>query len=349
MHLIGFRNFIDQKFSFSKSNINVINGKNGAGKTSILEGISLLSFGKGIRNAKFSDMKNIHEHENWHINYLVETFIGQAKIDNIQSQTQRIIYINDSKIKSSELSNYIKIAIFNPEQDYLFTKSNSHKTTFFDQLCYGFDAKYLTHMATYEYLKKERLDLLKLSFFDNKILDQIEYKLSEAMYFIIKIRNDFVDLISEILRNNYKIFLSLNGKLSDTYKKHSNEDFVIDEFQSYLKNARSIDLSAKKTTFSINLDEYKIFSEEFAMEASNCSTGEQKILLMKIFLTSILLIKNTNNISPIILLDEVLCHFDSKNQERLIDKIRSLNLQTFITISDREIPKILQQDYIVNI
>ena len=340
INLINFRNFKNLDFSFDKK-LNIFFGQNGTGKTNILEAISLIAKGRGIRNASFHDLikkneknffiKNNLEIKNNHYN--IEIFT-----ENKNDKFKKIIKINDDLSKESLdfLNKSISYIIFLPEMERLFQTSPSYRRNFLDRLVFAHRNNYNRLVNRYKKLIIERIKILQTNKVDNDWLNQIERDISSLGLEIYQLRHSQINFINNnlnILKKDHDFKFNLKLQMKDEF---FNEDLSFEEYLSYLIKSRNHDSQFGGTKIGPHRsDIIAIINNDF--EASLLSTGQQKTIVLMILLAQCNYLVSHKNINPILLLDEIGSHLDSNNRQILLDMINRFEIQFFLTGTDKDL------------
>ncbi|MFI3242458.1 MAG: DNA replication/repair protein RecF [Alphaproteobacteria bacterium] len=349
--LSNFRNYQFLKLEPKFGPI-IIYGQNGSGKTNILEALSLLSPGRGLRSSKLSEIQRIgpalvqgfdDTAFSWGINANIfknedEYNIGTG-IEKGAVYDKRIIKLNGEKISSqAELGKYISALWLTPQMDRIFNKGSSQRRSFLDRLVYAFDIEHAKRTAQFEHLYKEWVELLKRGIKDNNWLFAIEEKMACLGVAIAAARVEHVNkLNSWIEEEPESVFPSVDIKLVGIIEemlatKKALE--VEDCYKILLYNNRS--RAIESSIDGIGKTDMKVTYKKKHMPAELCSTGEQKSLLITIILAQTKAQSLNQGFAPILLLDEVCAHLDEEKKEALLDKILELKIQAFITATDKE-------------
>jgi len=334
INLVNFRNFDNYSLDFS-SNCNVLYGKNGSGKTNILESISLFSKGRGIRKDKISNIikKNCEK-------FIIKSDFRNKEITyNLISETQKtkkiikkILYVNNDKSKESLIKIYelVPFLCFLPETERLFISSPANRRSFIDQLIFTYKNTYNKLVNDYNICIQERSKILYNNNPDHSWLDQLEKNISKYGSEIYSLREKQINLLTE----NLNIFLSkfhlpykISVKLNDNF--FSNE-ISQEYFEKELKINRKIDTLIGGSKIGPHKSDY-IFYVNNDFFVSQLSTGQQKTLILLIFLSQSKYLINTMDKKPILLLDEICSHLDEINRNILLTLVESFNLQVFMT------------------
>ena len=347
--LTDFRNYKYTSIEINKKFI-VLIGNNGAGKTNILEAISLLSPGRGIRTASTSDYARKDGQGGWSvfselngINGMVRVGTGITK-EQITDGKRRQCRVDGSFVGSpSFFSSHVQFISLTPVMDRLFIGSSSDRRKFLDRLVISIDPHHRINLGKYEKAMAQRNSLLFSSNNNDKWIDSIEMQMSEYGVAIASARVVAIKILNEeiISRKQHSVFppaiISINGKCESALNEISATDLE-KVFISELFESRNSDRRVGRTTNGPHRTDFTLFHGTTGIEAENCSTGEQKNLLISIVLAEARISKKKNNgIAPIMLLDEIGAHLDSKRLNNLYEEIIALNAQVWFTGIEAEL------------
>lgn len=342
LHLHNYRNFTELELILNNGIVMII-GENGSGKTNILEAISLLSPGRGIRGAKYEDIvlnQSDTRAESWSIGAKLQSKIGTASIKSsfAKSTHLRTIEYNGSKITNSELGSLINVIWLTPQMDGIFLDSGSGRRKYLDRIVYNFYPEHAGNINQYNHLTSERLKLLtnfNTVSIDDMWLKVLEEKIAEVALKINDLRIKTIAFLQEAIDKMNSPFpkatISVSSLFSDI--KIQQSDFV-ESYLNMMRQGRIRDRVTKRTNFGINKQELEVVHTEKDQNARLCSTGEQKALLISILLGQIEACKSVTKNSPVLLLDELFTHLDNRRKNFLADIFTNSGLQTFITCTD---------------
>lgn len=361
--LTDYRNYKNLRINADIAPI-IISGENGSGKTNILEAISFLTPGRGLRGARLADIKRIRDYgesENlcnpnaWSVAADVlkndeEITIGtavqsvvreEAEENDIRKFERRIIKINQQKItQQSELGRYISAIWITPQMDRLFLGAPQPRRSFLDRLVYAFDLEHAKRIANFDHLYKQWFQLLKSGHNDERWLQSLEADMATLGVAIAAARREQIARLNTFIEDEPDdvfpdVRLELNGtieKMLETQPAIKVEDF----YMANLCKQRSVVLY-NETVDGVNRTDFKVFFKKKNMPAELCSTGEQKALLISILLAQTKCQILNKGFAPVLLLDEITTHLDDTKREALLQKISDLQLQAWITSTDEDI------------
>ena len=350
----AFRNYKNLRLELSRKPI-VLTGHNGAGKTNLMEALSFLTPGTGLRKARLSniDMVSAKNEDQlaeitdgtrryWAVSVDLELeneklVIGTGRDERAAASggDKRIVRINGQQAKShSILLEYLTLSWITPQMDRLFLDGLSQRRRFLDRLVYAFDPKHAGRVSAYTYAIRERNRLIKSGNTDDAWYLALENKIAETGVAIVAARRELVNRLGPIASLSLGPFpgaiLKLVGDI-ECWLSNAAALEVEDRYKRELIEARK---SRNREPFSIpgpHKTDLFVSHSIKNIPASQCSTGEQKALLIAIILSHARLRKIEFGHSPLMLLDEVTAHLDSQRREMLFDMLESLDSQVWMT------------------
>ena len=347
LRLRHFRNHSDLTLDFAPALV-VITGENGAGKTNILEAISLLAPGRGLRNAKLCAMINQRQNEpqGWCIDAIINSLYGHTEVttnlaSNSSSTGKRVVKTNDRAIRShTELSKLFGVIWLTPQMDPIFIASSSLRRRFLDRLVYNFDPEHASRMVIYENAMRQRLKLLREGRCDDVWLNALEHNMAENAVAIAHSRVQTVEYLQEAIYSSGGEFpqarLTLAGEIEEMVPQMAALQ-VEEIYTKKLKELRKLDMHSGRTNAGIHRSDLLVYHLGKNTEAALCSTGEQKALLISIILAEAKAKIKWHSSVPVLLLDEVVAHLDEPRREALLAELADLKAQCFITATDNKI------------
>lgn len=342
--LTDFRNYLDMQIDVGGHRVVVLTGHNGAGKTSVLEAVSLLSPGRGLRKAKLREITHRRRDVNgWVVGAQVQGAQGHVHIgtglDASARTERRVVKIDGGKPRTQQaLAEHLSISWQTPQMDGLFQDAQGERRQFLDRLVYNFDPQHVSRINTYDQLMRERMQVLHSDFPDPAWLKALEQKMAAQGLAIAAARLEMVDRLNRTIMLSEsgfpKAHLSLEGEVEESLRRGEAAVDVEVAFAQRLERARPVDKAAGRTLKGTHRTIFTVLHLLKNIEAAFCSTGEQKALLLSILLAHARARKEWYGAAPIILLDEVVAHLDEKRRAELFHEIADLGAQTWLTGTD---------------
>ncbi|MDO6966256.1 DNA replication/repair protein RecF [Rhizobium alvei] len=344
--LSNFRNYGALSLRFDGRHV-VLTGDNGSGKTNLLEAISFLSPGRGLRRAVYGDAVREGQDQGFTIFSELEGMEGEVEIGTgvgagPDAGSLRKVRINGTEMKSAdELLNHLRILWLTPSMDGLFTGPASDRRRFLDRLVLSLDPTHGRRAADFEKAMKMRNRLLEDGKPDETWLSGLEQQMAELGIAMTIARNEMLSLIAQLgdMATGNGAFpsarLRLEGFLDDAAGLPALD--LEERYLALLREGRWRDQAAGRTLQGPHRVDLLVDHSEKNMDAARCSTGEQKALLTGLILAHARLTASLTGYAPVLLLDEIAAHFDEKRRAALFDLIEELGGQAFMTGTDRQL------------
>ena len=337
LKLVHFRNYLKAELESDGKSV-ILLGENGAGKTNILEAVSLLSKGPGMRNVNADCMQNNISTVPWLVSYKIVRNDDRLSVDITRKNNRRQISIDGKDGLYGSLHKILRIVWLMPQLDHILLKAPTERLKFFDRIVNIFDGNYLPNMVKYEKAKRDRKRILQECPQNNKWITSLEAVMSISGTCIAMIRRKVLETLHTTLLQNgnesafFKFLINFESNVFNILD--NNIETTVQKYSELLHNSRSIDASRQCTTFGIHKDNFQILHEGKSLVASSCSTGEQKVLLLSLLLTAATAKHQIDGQAPIMLLDDVMSHLDFKHREELVEILKRLSCQAWITDVD---------------
>ena len=340
LRLTNFRSYATGELCVSGAPV-VLAGPNGAGKTNVLDAISLLSPGRGLRGAKLAEHTRkgpaSSDQALWAVAATVARGGTEYEIGTglTQASASRQVRLNGAPAQSSaELGEIVQLIWLTPAMDRLFIESAGGRRRFLDRLVLGFDAGHARAATRYETAMRERARLLKYGPRDPAWLDGLENEMAEAGLLIAQARAATVEKLSRALAERGGpqggAFPAASLALTDTLHLSTAEDL-----RSQFAISRMRDAEAGRALVGPHTTDLAVRHTGKRAEARDCSTGEQKALLISIMLADAReLARAREGLAPVLLLDEIAAHLDAVRRAALFEEIHSLSAQAWMTGTD---------------
>lgn len=356
--LTDFRSYTSLRLAVDARPV-VLTGGNGAGKTNLLEAVSFLAPGRGLRRARLSEVGHrLHLGRGWGVAIELDTPDGAHEIgtgleggqspenadedDDEAGETatteRRLVRLNGTPAKSqSILAELLTMLWLTPEMDRLFMDSASGRRRFFDRIAFAFVPEHARRLNAYERALRERQRLLRDGPADASWLSALELALAENGVAVAAARLMVLAQLSHAVAETHGAFpqpaIALSGAVEErlaTMPALAVEDW----FKASLARNRRLDAESGRAQVGPHRSDLRVRHVEKDMPAEMCSTGEQKALLIAFTLATARLIKKVRGTAPILLLDEIAAHLDERRRRELFDEITALGSQAWLTGTD---------------
>ena len=339
LSLTDFRNYSETRFTLS-GHLAVFTGRNGAGKTNLLEAVSLLTPGRGLRRAAFADMARLGSTGLWAIaatvrHEAIETRLGTGLRE--AGERSRHVRINGATAPSAEtLMDYVRLVWLTPSLDGLFTGAAGERRRFLDRLVLTLDPAHARRIVEFERLARSRNRLLGDGG-DSQWLDAVEAGLAASAVAVSDARADTVARLGERIGAQAGLgaefpvaSLALAGAFEEKRAGRSAAEAEA-AYLAMLRATRGRDHAAGRTLDGPHRSDLAVTFAEKEMPAALSSTGEQKALLIGLVLAHADLVAHVSAVMPIVLLDEVAAHLDEGRRAALFDRLEGIGCQALIT------------------
>jgi DNA replication and repair protein RecF len=312
-----------------------IHGPNGAGKTNILEAVSLFSPGRGLRRASAEDMARRPESLGWKVSGVLHS-LSQVHEVEIWSEAgkARQTKIDEKSAAQTALGRIARVLWLIPSMDRLWIEGAEGRRRFLDRMTLSFTPSHAELSLTYEKAMRERNRLLKDMVRDPHWYAALEGKMAETGIAIHQNRLATLAQLADAQKDAQTAFPAAELTLT-----HSDGDLpeTVDDLRTALSEERSRDLAAGRTLIGPHrADIYGVYTAK-DVPAKDCSTGEQKALLVSLILANARALAQDFGAPPLLLLDEVAAHLDADRRAALYDEICALNAQAWMTGTGMEL------------
>lgn len=344
LKLHNFRCYSDLSLLGLHSGLIVLYGANGAGKTNVLEAVSLLSPGKGLRGAKPLEMQNNAQSQPWAISAALQTSYAPLQIGTglDPASEKRVIRIQGETVKSqSALAEYISCVWLTPQMDRLFIDALAQRRKFLDRLVFSFDPAHSGRVTRYENAMRQRSKLLSEGGADPAWIGGLEVQMAETGCAIAAARLEFVTQLQRACDTaDHAHFPLAILKATGTIEELLGQAPALEVeelFKYQLAASRDRDAISGGAATGPHKSDLDVKYAAKNMPADQCSTGEQKALLIGIVFAHAKLIAAERGAPPILLLDEVAAHLDEGRRAALYDLLLALGGQVWLTGTDRNL------------
>lgn len=344
LKLADFRNYARLTLGLDRRHV-VLTGPNGAGKTNLLEAVSFLSPGRGLRRAAYAEVARKGAPNGFSVFAVMDGMAGLVEIGTgttggPEEAGSRKVRVNGAAQASTEvLLEHLRVLWLTPAMDTLFTGPAGERRRFVDRLVLSIDPTHGRRALDYDRAMRSRNRLLSEGRLDPAWLDGIETQMAELGSAIAVARRDSVALIARMIESGQddspfpKASLALAGFLDDEHSLPATDLEVA--FARALREGRMRDAAAGRSLVGPHRADLLVRHRAKDMEAARSSTGEQKALLVGLVMAHARLVAEMTGATPILLLDEIAAHLDDDRRASLFDLIDALGGQALMTGTDR--------------
>ena len=346
--LTNFRSYHAATLTLGAAGPVVLTGANGAGKTNLIEAISLLMPGRGLRRATMEELAFSEGDGSWAVSAEIEGMLGLATLgtgidppageDSAPSRKCRID--REAVSSAAAFADHLRVVWLVPAMDPLFNGPASERRRFLDRLVLAVDAQHSGRVAALERSLRSRNRLLEEAHSDSHWLDAVEHETAEIAVAVAAARAETVSRLAGALsaaRQQAPGFpdaeVALDGWMEKLLPLHSAIE-IEDRYRALLKDNRARDAAAGRTLDGPHLSDLRVSHAGKGIPAAEASTGEQKALLIRLVLAHAGLIKEMTGYAPLLLLDEIVAHLDPARRAALYDALANLGAQVWMTGAD---------------
>jgi DNA replication and repair protein RecF len=341
LRLSAFRNYASAALDLDRRPV-VLTGPNGAGKTNLLEAVSLLAPGRGLRRAKAEmldrrDSGAAGAAAPWRVAATVDGPMGPVEIGTGRdpSGERRLVRIDGvDGCSQAMLGERFSAVWLTPQMDRLFQESSGERRRFLDRLIYGFDPAHAGRVNAYEKALRERARLLRDGVDDTAWLGALEAQMIERGIAVAAARRDMAGRLDRACARQQGPFpgaeIRVEGDVEGWLAAHPAVEAEA-RFGAALQAGRARDAVTGGAGTGPHRSDLTVVHRAKGLPADQCSTGEQKALLIAIVLAHARLQAAERGAGPVLLLDELAAHLDADRRAALFETILSLGLQAWIT------------------
>ncbi|MGI8525950.1 MAG: DNA replication/repair protein RecF [Pseudolabrys sp.] len=326
----------------------VLTGANGAGKTNLIEAISFLAPGRGLRRAALDEVAFSEGDGAWAVAAEIEGMAGLATLgtgieapageDGASTRQCRIDRGNVGS--AAAFAEHLRVIWLVPAMDQLFNGPASERRRFLDRLVLAVDAQHSSRVNALERSLRSRNRLLEDPTSDSHWLDAVEHETAELAVAVAAARAETVNRLASALfeiKDDASPFpaaaIALDGWMEKLLPTQSAIG-IEDKYRSLLRDNRARDAAAGRTLDGPHLSDLTVRHAGKGIAAADASTGKQKALLIRLVLAHSGLLKDMTGAAPVLLLDEVVAHLDPARRAALYDALTSLGAQVWMTGAD---------------
>jgi DNA replication and repair protein RecF len=346
--LTNFRSYHAAQIELAQAGPVVLTGANGAGKTNLIEAISLLAPGRGLRRATIDEMAFSEGDGSWAVSAEIEGMLGLATlgtgieppVDEDAPVMRKCRIDRESVGSAAAFGDHLRVVWLTPAMDPLFNGPASERRRFLDRLVLAVDAQHPSRVAALERSLRSRNRLLEESHSDPHWLDAVEHETAEVAVAVAAARAETVNRLSGALtaaREQAPEFpyaeIALDGWMEKLIPEHPAIE-IEERYRAVLRDNRARDAAAGRTSDGPHLTDLKVTYAHKGIAAVDASTGEQKALLIGLVLAHGRLIAEMTGFAPILLLDEIVAHLDPARRAALHVELAQLGGQVWMTGAD---------------
>lgn len=343
--LTNFRNHQDLRLELSAEPV-VLTGLNGSGKTNILEAVSLLVPGRGLCRAASSQWQNNDSTAPWAVAAMLDVPEGEVKIatgrDPVNPQNERRIVLIDGQPAPSQqaLAEHVVMSWVTPDMDRVLVDGPSARRKLIDRMAFSFDPAHAGRVHRYEKAMRERLKLLRDGVADAHWLSGLEDEMARTGVTIAAARMSMLRQLQTGIADTQSAFpqatLTIRGMAEEALDTMP-ALMVEDRLREALARVRDDDAMSGTSSVGVHRSDLKVIHRGHNCPAGNCSTGEQKALLIAIMMAYVRTLMRVRQMTPLFLLDDITSHLDSIRRTALFEELRFLKVQAWLTGTD-EVP-----------
>lgn len=326
-------------------------GPNGAGKTNILEALTMLAPGRGLRSASLTDVTragNEMRPQPWAVSARViqdgeETILGAGAERTPEGGVKRLARRNGQPATASELAEAARMTWLTPAMDRLWSGPAGDRRKFFDRLTLARASQHGQSAAAYERAMRERQRLLSERVFDDAWLGGLEREMSAHGAAIAAARVETLQRLQDAIDARPdgpfpKAILSLEGLLEARFERGAKSADVEEDFAQLLRDVRGRDAGAGRALDGPHRSDLQARHAAKDMAADQCSTGEQKALLLGVTLAQARALADDPGAgASLLLIDEAAAHLDSVRRAALFDELMANPGQAWLTGTDESL------------
>lgn len=348
LSLSEFRNYRQLHLEASAAPV-VLTGANGAGKTNILEAISLFTPGRGMRSSPYNEiLRETAKVPQWAVAISLDGAEGRQSLgtswESDAPGSRKSMTDGQVAKGSGVFSSAIRVIWLTPAMDRLFAGPAGDRRRFLDRMVTTMDSTHPSRISAFEKLMRERNKLLSEHEFDASWVNVLEIQMAATGVAIAAARLEALDNLQGHINgsfgeNHCSLFPSSRLVLEGIIEGLLRENPAVhceDEYRKMLYDSRNSDQAAGRTLIGPHRSDMIVYHLEKDIQARRCSTGEQKALLTGLILAHAKTVKSGfNGYMPILLLDEIAAHLDEQRRGELFDEICRLRSQCWMTGTDR--------------
>lgn len=327
--LFQFRNVKEEELTFSPG-VNLIHGRNGQGKTNIIEAIHILSATKSFRTTKARELSAWGSSETG-IHGTVKSEYDQQTLGVIIEKGKKQFLVDGKEISAVQFVGRLLCVTFSPNDIELIKGAPQLRRQFLDKHCVDLSPGLLQYIMHYNRALKSKLHILKSGTATNQSLDAWDRVLADAARMIIKARRQFINDLQSVLQSTYNQFASVDGEVKIELKESfEGEDVQSENIYQQFVLARSKDIATSSVSVGPHKDDFEVTINQRSSR-NFASQGQSKSLALALKLSALKLLEHARGQRAIFLLDDVDSELDEERLKKLYRMIQQGERQVLIT------------------
>ncbi len=346
LSMANFRSYVAMDLPIDAGVVALV-GENGAGKTNILEALSMFTPGRGLRRADLMDMARDGGPGGWAVSIEIDAPGGALQLgagldppDGFNPAARRFRVDRAPAGSARAFADHVRVVWLTPGMDSLFTGPAGERRRFLDRLVLAVDSDHASRVSALERALRNRNRLLEDGARDAHWLDAAERELAELAVAVAAARQETVSRLGALIedaRDDASPFpwarISLEGDIERQIADVPAIE-IEDRYRAALRDNRARDAAAGRTLIGPQASDLAVWHGPKGVEAARASTGEQKALLVGLVLAHARLVAAMSSIAPIMLLDEIGAHFDPSRRAALYADLERIGGQVWMTGAD---------------
>ncbi|MFO1069905.1 MAG: DNA replication/repair protein RecF [Geminicoccaceae bacterium] len=318
----------------------VLQGPNGAGKTNLLEAVSLLAPGRGLRHARLAELDRAG-HGPWAVTALVDGRLGPVELRTArepEAERRSLAFDGHPARSANALGDALSLIWLTPAMDRLFVEGSGERRRFVDRLVLAIDPEHARRVSLYERTLRERSVLLRGGRADPAWLGALERRAAESGVAVAAARRELLTGLDEVLEAQRLPFPRPRLRLLDDTAEALGSLPAVDveqQLAARLAASRTQDAQTGGAAVGPHRADVEAVDRVTGEPARHASTGRQKAWLLSVLLAEAELHRHMHDDLPLLLLDEVAAHLDAGHREALFDILDALGCQFWLTGTDR--------------
>ena len=340
MTIQDFRNYDGCRIDIDAPKVLLL-GENGAGKTNLMEAVSLLAPGRGLRRARAEHLpRQATGRADWAVSARVtsggETVTLGTGVRADSDGPRRVMRRDGETVSQAEVGRLFSVSWLTPRMDGIFIDSPGARRRFLDRLVIAFDPAHIGRTSRYEKMLRERTTLLSEGRGDEAWLSAIEASLAESAVAVTAARQSLIsDLNAEAVEGWFG-FPGVALRLDGTLEGWLDEGSALAAEDRFIADARARRAAGDPALAGPHASDMSARNSQTGLSADLASTGQQKALLIAVVLAHARLQARRLRRPPVLLLDDVVAHLDMARRGALFDAVDAVGGQTWFSGTDED-------------